>query len=140
MSGRSARTHRIRHYYGCYDALQYPLLFPYGKNGWHPGIPRLPRATGQASGRSTPANRSRPIPLAPVHTTSTEEDLITAEETCKFLKVLQLLVTYVTLQSKLYTEYVFHGNKMMVMIQHMVYLGVFHMQSNSHACHLWHTV
>lgn len=28
----------IRYYYGCYDSLQYPLLFPYGEPGWHQGI------------------------------------------------------------------------------------------------------
>ena len=27
-------------YYGCYDALRYPLLFPFGKNGWHRNISR----------------------------------------------------------------------------------------------------
>ncbi|KAG5537194.1 hypothetical protein RHGRI_024582 [Rhododendron griersonianum] len=30
----------IRYYYGCYDPLQYPLLFPYGEPGWHRGIKR----------------------------------------------------------------------------------------------------
>ncbi|CAA0817900.1 Unknown protein, partial [Striga hermonthica] len=27
--------HRIKHYFGCYDPLQYPLLFPRGDGGWH---------------------------------------------------------------------------------------------------------
>ncbi|XP_074298792.1 uncharacterized protein LOC141629731 [Silene latifolia] len=31
----SGVSHRVRHYYGCYDPLQYPLLFPYGDTGWH---------------------------------------------------------------------------------------------------------
>ncbi|XP_060172619.1 uncharacterized protein LOC132603531 [Lycium barbarum] len=31
----------VHYYYGCYDALQYPLLFPYGENGWHCGIQRV---------------------------------------------------------------------------------------------------
>ncbi|XP_074298757.1 uncharacterized protein LOC141629686 [Silene latifolia] len=26
------------HYYGCYDPLQYPLLFPCGECGWHQGL------------------------------------------------------------------------------------------------------
>ncbi|XP_027152040.1 uncharacterized protein LOC113752100 [Coffea eugenioides] len=38
---RSSGSHRIQHYYGCYDALQYPLLFPRGECGWHHGIKRL---------------------------------------------------------------------------------------------------
>ena len=28
--GQSSMSHRIYHYYGCYDPLQYPLLFPLG--------------------------------------------------------------------------------------------------------------
>ncbi|KAL6584876.1 hypothetical protein OROMI_004165 [Orobanche minor] len=28
----------IHYYYGCYDPLQYPLLFPFGELGWHVGI------------------------------------------------------------------------------------------------------
>ncbi|KAL6552902.1 hypothetical protein OROHE_008266 [Orobanche hederae] len=31
----------IHYYYGCYDPLQYPLLFPFGEPGWHVGIKRL---------------------------------------------------------------------------------------------------
>ena len=33
-------SHRIQHYFACYDSLQYPLLFPRGESGWHYGIPR----------------------------------------------------------------------------------------------------
>ena len=33
-------SHRIKHYYGCYDPLQYPLLFPQDETGWHRGIKR----------------------------------------------------------------------------------------------------
>ena len=29
--------HSIEYYYGCYDPLQYPLLFPFGELGWHQG-------------------------------------------------------------------------------------------------------
>ncbi|XP_073121078.1 uncharacterized protein [Henckelia pumila] len=35
---RDGQTHQIRHYYGCYDPLQYPLFFPYGENGWQQNI------------------------------------------------------------------------------------------------------
>ncbi|KAL6572294.1 hypothetical protein OROMI_013252 [Orobanche minor] len=31
----AGKTHRVHFYYGCYDPLQYPLLFPYGESGWH---------------------------------------------------------------------------------------------------------
>nr|XP_027082380.1 uncharacterized protein LOC113704703 [Coffea arabica] len=37
----SHTSHRINHYYGCYDPLQYPILFPRGECGWHHGIKRL---------------------------------------------------------------------------------------------------
>ena len=33
-------THRVHPHYGCYNALQYLLLFPLGENGWHRNIPR----------------------------------------------------------------------------------------------------
>ncbi|XP_073301543.1 uncharacterized protein [Primulina huaijiensis] len=39
--GHDGRTHKIQHYFGCYDPLQYPLLFPNGENGWHQHIPKL---------------------------------------------------------------------------------------------------
>ena len=34
-------SHRVQYYFGCYDPLQYPLLFPYGDNGWHQRIQRV---------------------------------------------------------------------------------------------------
>ncbi|XP_021754905.1 uncharacterized protein LOC110720203 [Chenopodium quinoa] len=34
VTSRSSDPHRIYHYYGCYDPLQYPLMFPYGECGW----------------------------------------------------------------------------------------------------------
>ncbi|KAL6580394.1 hypothetical protein OROMI_008418 [Orobanche minor] len=37
----SGKTHCVHYYYGCYDPLQYPLLFPYGESGWHTGIRRV---------------------------------------------------------------------------------------------------
>ena len=40
VHGSDDRTHTIRYDYGCYDPLQYPILFPRGETGWHPNIPR----------------------------------------------------------------------------------------------------
>ncbi|XP_070041715.1 uncharacterized protein [Nicotiana tomentosiformis] len=34
----SNRAQLVNYYYDYYDPLQYPLLFSYGKNGWHCGI------------------------------------------------------------------------------------------------------
>ncbi|KAM6568313.1 hypothetical protein CsatB_016298 [Cannabis sativa] len=36
----SGLSHKVQYYYGCYDPLQYPLLFPYGDIGWHEDIKR----------------------------------------------------------------------------------------------------
>lgn len=41
VSGRSCKQHRIMHHYGCYDPLQYPLLFPFGECGWHKGLKKM---------------------------------------------------------------------------------------------------
>ncbi|PHT78603.1 hypothetical protein T459_16655 [Capsicum annuum] len=38
---RSNCTRLVNYYYGCYDALQYPLLFSYGQSGWHCGIEKV---------------------------------------------------------------------------------------------------
>lgn len=40
----SGNKHRVKHYYGCYDPLQYPLLFPNGEAGWHQGIQKQHKA------------------------------------------------------------------------------------------------
>ncbi|XP_027174256.1 uncharacterized protein LOC113773851 [Coffea eugenioides] len=37
----SNTSHRIKHYYGYYDPLQYPILFPQGECGWHHGVKKL---------------------------------------------------------------------------------------------------
>nr|XP_025885670.1 uncharacterized protein LOC101263285 isoform X2 [Solanum lycopersicum]XP_025885671.1 uncharacterized protein LOC101263285 isoform X2 [Solanum lycopersicum] len=34
----SGYKYRVKNYFGCYDPLQYPLLFPRGEGGWHQGI------------------------------------------------------------------------------------------------------
>ncbi|XP_049350419.1 uncharacterized protein LOC125815062 [Solanum verrucosum] len=34
----SGNKHQVKHYYGCYDPLQYPLILPNGEGGWHQGI------------------------------------------------------------------------------------------------------
>ncbi|XP_058202827.1 uncharacterized protein LOC131317285 [Rhododendron vialii] len=34
-------SQKISYYYGCYDPLQYPLLFPSGEAGWHQGIKKV---------------------------------------------------------------------------------------------------
>ncbi|KAG6620484.1 hypothetical protein I3842_Q066400 [Carya illinoinensis] len=38
-------SHLVQYYFGCYDPLQYPLLFPLGDIGWHQGIQRINKRT-----------------------------------------------------------------------------------------------
>ncbi|XP_057801972.1 uncharacterized protein LOC131017251 [Salvia miltiorrhiza] len=37
---RSGGVRYVHYYYGCYDPLQYYLIFPYGEPGWYAGIPK----------------------------------------------------------------------------------------------------
>ena len=37
----SSETSRVQYYFGYYDPLQYPFLFPHGDSGWHEGIARM---------------------------------------------------------------------------------------------------
>ncbi|MQM01815.1 hypothetical protein Taro_034574 [Colocasia esculenta] len=43
VDGHDGTTHKVQSYFGCYDQLQYPLLFPRGESGWHRGIKRNKR-------------------------------------------------------------------------------------------------
>ncbi|XP_031127556.1 uncharacterized protein LOC116029649 [Ipomoea triloba] len=68
------RSQNIQYYYGCYDPLQYPLLFPFGDVGWHEGIQRALQSRnlqplGYVNSLSINAN-----------TQSSVDDLIRAEE------------------------------------------------------------
>ncbi|XP_021744716.1 uncharacterized protein LOC110710693 [Chenopodium quinoa] len=72
VSGCSDKSHRIYHNYGCYDPLQYPLLFPRVECGWTQGLKK----------NSHPSRRSAdlvpdPIMSCVVHTTT---ELLEQEE------------------------------------------------------------
>jgi hypothetical protein len=51
--GHSNDSHKVHYYYGCYDPLQYPLLFPYGESGWHEGIEKYKSTHFQSEHMST---------------------------------------------------------------------------------------
>nr|GMC72592.1 uncharacterized protein LOC109173038 [Ipomoea batatas] len=47
--GKTGQSHSVKFYYGCYDPLQYPLLFPHGESGWHEGISKVPKSSQNSS-------------------------------------------------------------------------------------------
>ncbi|KAH0692798.1 hypothetical protein KY285_019895 [Solanum tuberosum] len=51
----SGNKHRVKHYYGCYDPLQYPLILPKGEAGWHQEIQKCRK---QINNSQTPTNTS----------------------------------------------------------------------------------
>ncbi|XP_074305435.1 uncharacterized protein LOC141640600 [Silene latifolia] len=69
--GRGSHNHRIQHFYGCYDPLQYPLLFLKGDSGWHQGLKNITSPTFNAE-----LNTSFPMSAV---TNDMPESLIEAE-------------------------------------------------------------
>ncbi|XP_060962816.1 uncharacterized protein LOC115724117 isoform X1 [Cannabis sativa] len=67
----SGRQFKVQYYYGCYDSLQYPLLFPYGDNGWHKGIERVGETQSRSVEQTQTTNPRR---------SSNVEELLAAEE------------------------------------------------------------
>ncbi|KAL3834092.1 hypothetical protein ACJIZ3_008828 [Penstemon smallii] len=74
----AGRSHKVNYYYSCYNPLQYPLLFPYGEPGWHPGIPKNTdmRAVSLGKGKA-PTSSSLPFNAAIV---ASAEEMLAAEE------------------------------------------------------------
>nr|XP_016472237.1 PREDICTED: uncharacterized protein LOC107794274 [Nicotiana tabacum] len=56
----SSNKHRVKHYYGCYDPLQYPLLFPNGEVGWHQGIHKYKSKGGASTSEVANVNQNVP--------------------------------------------------------------------------------
>ncbi|XP_042941344.1 uncharacterized protein LOC122276004 [Carya illinoinensis] len=48
----SGGSHIVQYYFGCYDPLQYPLLFPLGDTGWHQCIQRVNRGSTLTSNKT----------------------------------------------------------------------------------------
>lgn len=84
VSGRGNTTHRIMYYYGCYDPLQYPLLFPNGESGWRPGLPRYRRNSLQS-----PAHATNPVRIA-----DSVEDMLMQEEHSKVFLLQIHFISY----------------------------------------------
>ncbi|XP_073156642.1 uncharacterized protein [Henckelia pumila] len=58
LHGSDGKKHIIKHYFGCYDPLQYPLLFPSGENGWHQNIPKFKDARIVLESQHTTVNQT----------------------------------------------------------------------------------
>ncbi|XP_028552578.1 uncharacterized protein LOC114580151 [Dendrobium catenatum] len=65
----SGTYRKIKHYFGCYDPLQYPILFPNGKVGWHQNINRNSRF-----------GRNEEITRSVIRSSPTEEELFSQQE------------------------------------------------------------
>lgn len=95
LAERDIRVHthdghsrKIQYYYGCYDPLQYPLLFPLGEPGWHQGIKKTkPIHTRQPSQGQT---------LVLPGNATTAENLIAQEAAGKTF----ILILFLQLQNK----------------------------------------
>ncbi|XP_071738168.1 uncharacterized protein [Rutidosis leptorrhynchoides] len=47
----SNQSRKIDYYYGCYDPLRYPLMFPFGELGWQQGILKRGETQKRRSGK-----------------------------------------------------------------------------------------
>ncbi|KAG6689191.1 hypothetical protein I3842_11G162200 [Carya illinoinensis] len=52
-------SHLVQYYFGCYDPLQYHLLFPLGDIGWHQGIQRINKRIASVVTLPNPHARTR---------------------------------------------------------------------------------
>lgn len=93
----SNQSRKIHYYYGCYDPLQYPLMFPFGELGWHQGILKKGEKQKKRRGKSdvSAATLISPQNVADV------EDLLLREQDGK--TNIPLLCTFFT------TSYLTYG-------------------------------
>ncbi|KAG5524656.1 hypothetical protein RHGRI_031361 [Rhododendron griersonianum] len=75
---QGGHSQTVRYYYGCYDPLQYPLLFPLGEPGWHRGIKRRKGNHGNkyclGQGKVIPTHATNATQLLNTEETVYEED------------------------------------------------------------------
>ena len=67
----SGGNHKVQYYFGCYDPLQYPILFPFGDTGWHQGIQRI---------RGSRSKYNETNPSINPQESATAEELLAIEE------------------------------------------------------------
>ncbi|CAA0842066.1 Unknown protein [Striga hermonthica] len=78
VSSVAGGSHSIQYYYGCYDPLQYPLLFPFGQVGWHQGIEKIGVAAPARPNQRCSSVRSV-VPAGAIDA----DDLLFREETAR---------------------------------------------------------
>ena len=66
----------VKQCYGCYDGLQYPLIYAQGETGWHPGILRKTKADIL----ERPDQTCNEENLLPLHQCTNIDQIIDAEE------------------------------------------------------------
>ncbi|XP_027169321.1 uncharacterized protein LOC113769034 [Coffea eugenioides] len=91
--GKNGKTQIMKHYFSCYDPLQYPLIFASVEPGWHQGINRIARTPNVHGATSC----EREVELAPGAGT-TPDQLMNAEN----LDFYRLNDNQTRLRTKLY--------------------------------------
>ncbi|XP_071930166.1 uncharacterized protein [Coffea arabica] len=76
ISTKTGSKKIVKQYYGCYDALQYPLIYARGETGWHPGILRKTKADILDRPNQTCSEEN----LLPLHQSTNIDQIIDAEE------------------------------------------------------------
>ena len=72
IHAKSGNKHNVKHYFRCYNPLQYPLLFPKGELGWHQNIEKF----NPTEANNTTAEHSTPT----LPTFTSAEDIIRQEQ------------------------------------------------------------
>ncbi|XP_049346841.1 uncharacterized protein LOC125811408 [Solanum verrucosum] len=81
----SGNKHRVKHYYGCYDPLQYPLILPNGKGDWHQGIVKSRNPNiGSTTDATTSANICPRSYASATEVLNNEEQGVRREKTIAF--------------------------------------------------------
>ncbi|GKB77469.1 hypothetical protein Tco_0944364 [Tanacetum coccineum] len=79
----SNQSRKIAYYYNCYDALQYPLMFPFGELGWHQEI--LKNGENPYRKRGKPKTSAANL-ISPQNASGVEDLLFMEEEDSKKLQ------------------------------------------------------
>ena len=85
---KSGQSHKVKYYYGCYDPLQYVLMFPNGEPGWHGNIERFTTCQRDTHTRQIAANTYEDF-----STCRTFEDILEKENNGNQLSFCDFILT-----------------------------------------------